>query len=130
MFVFFCCFSFLCRNNVTATFFFPLNYLNIMRYVLKTCSTRWTILMLLPTEGIQLCVFILGATPQICETAQYEPATSKENCNKVNRELYIFWQYPTHLKYRDWVKPRISSRKLLSERNLKLAPPAYTTTRR
>ena len=56
--------------------FRPPALLNTIRYGSKTCSNCRTILMrqsISPLKALW-CIFILGATPWICETAKYEPS--------------------------------------------------------
>jgi hypothetical protein len=84
-----------CRNIVMGTCFcLSFNSLNIVRYGSETCSSCRTILMLLSIKRAEWCIFILGATLRICETAKYEPAKSegrlyKYIANKTFGALYF-----------------------------------------
>jgi hypothetical protein len=53
-------------------FFISFSYLNIMGCGLKTCSSCPTLLMFLSFERSEWFIYILGATPRICEAATSE----------------------------------------------------------
>ena len=74
LFYIFLVFVFVCRNTVLrAACFFSFSLMNIMRYISKTCSSWRTIFLLLSAEGSEWRILYIGKTPQICETAKYEP---------------------------------------------------------
>lgn len=57
--------------------FLSFSFLNIMRYRSKTRSSWRTIFMFLSAAGSEWCVLVIGTTPQICETAKYDPRKKK-----------------------------------------------------
>ena len=81
----FLAFFFSLQKHCAATRYFSppegpsFRFLNTMRYGSKTCSSFQTFLMLLSIQGSDWCIFILGATPRIYETAKYEPENSEES---------------------------------------------------
>ena len=58
-----------------------------MRYGSKTSSSCRKILMLLYFEGCELCIFIVGATPRISETAKSE---GRLYCAKLYKTLHTY----------------------------------------
>jgi hypothetical protein len=69
---------------------------------LKTCSSYRTILIPLSIERSEGCVFILGATKRLRETAKYEPTKYKEWVQIKSFRSYgicscAFWYTVTHI---------------------------------